>query len=157
MWMHTNYRLNDAENQGKRISRDLQSLNAHSNFPKLFGSLHIHYWMLWKKCPFGEVVFFWEGFEICFSFCLRIMETLVIPTLVNQIQESAITLSCFFNVMLKGPHKGFFCHLAFSFTTITQIQWLCCYGLIKKNCSLPSCFLQASSNPQKFQYTIALS
>lgn len=69
--------------------------------------------------------FFWEGYEICFAFLLQMVEILVIPLLANQIQQNAITLSCFFNMMIKVPHKGLFCHLDYSFTTITQIQWVC--------------------------------
>lgn len=112
-----------------------------------------------KKVPlwWSEVFFLRRLWDLLFLLSsYRGNGTLVIPTLANQIQQSTITLSCFFNMMLKGPHKGFFCHLAYSFTT-TQIQLLCCYGFIKKNRSLTSCFLHTSSNPQKLQYTIPLS
>lgn len=85
--------------------------------------MHIQLLDVVKKCPIDDVVFSWEGNEICFSFHLQIVEMLVIPLLENQIQQNTTTLSCFFSSMMKGPFKGFFCHLDYSFTTLTQIQW----------------------------------
>lgn len=60
---------------------------------------------------------------------------------------SAMTTPCFFNMMLKAPHKDFSCHLNYSFSTIPHILWLCCW-LIKVNWSL-SCLFLLSAHQQK--------